>query len=82
MPGRLVLYTRAGCHLCDEMLAQARPVAERHGLAIEPIDIDSDFDLSVRYNTRIPVLALDGTEICHHFLDRAALERALDAAAG
>jgi len=82
MAGRLVLYTRAGCHLCDEMLAQAQPVAERHGLVIDPVDIDTDFDLSVRYNARIPVLALDGEEICHHFLDRDALERALDAATG
>lgn len=77
MPGRLVLYTRAGCHLCTEMLAEARPIADRHGIGIESVDIDGDPALARRYHVRIPVLAIDGEEICHHFLDPDALERAL-----
>ena len=79
MPGRLELYTRTGCHLCTEMLEQARPIAARHGLTIELVDIDADPALRERHHTRVPVLLLDGHEICHHFLDRSALERALAA---
>jgi len=79
MSGRLVLYTRAGCHLCDEMLAGAEPVASRHGLEIGIVDIDGDLAMASRYNLAIPVLELDGREICRHFLDRDALERALAA---
>ncbi len=74
---RLILYTRKGCGLCDDLLAEARPIAARYGLTIDSVNIDEDQALQARHNTRIPVLLLDGEEICHHFLDRAALERAL-----
>jgi len=74
---RLQLYTRAGCHLCDEMLAAARPIAERNGAAIDKVDIDADPELRARYRVAIPVLALAGNEICRHRLDAEALERAL-----
>ncbi|MDZ7749510.1 MAG: glutaredoxin family protein [Halofilum sp. (in: g-proteobacteria)] len=79
MPGRLELYTRTGCHLCTRMLDEARPIAERHGASIELVDIDDDPALAAHHNVRIPVLLLDGREICHHFLDAEALERALGA---
>jgi len=77
MASRLILYTREGCGLCDDLLAEARPVAARYGLTIESVDIDREPGLRAQHNTRIPVLLLDGEEICHHFFDRAALERAL-----
>ena len=77
MAGRLVLYTRARCGLCDEMLAQARPIADRYGFDIESVDIDRDPDLVRRYTTVIPVLELDGTEITRYHLDAHALEQAL-----
>lgn len=77
MAGRLVLYTRARCGLCDEMLAVARPIADRYGFDIESVDIDRDRDLVRRYNTAIPVLELDGTEIARYHLEADALERAL-----
>lgn len=75
----LVLYTRADCHLCAQMLEGARPIAARHGLDVAPVDIDSDLDIARRYNLAIPVLELDGRELCRHFLDADALERALAA---
>lgn len=74
---RLQLYMRAGCHLCEEMLVAVRPIAERHDAAIEPVDIETDLDLLRRYRLDVPVLALDGNEICRHRLDADALERAL-----
>ena len=77
MGGRLQIYTRTGCHLCTEMLDKVRPIASRHGASIELVDIDADPSLTAAHNTRIPVLLLDGREICHHFLDIEALERAL-----
>lgn len=76
---RLVLYTRAHCHLCADMLAGARPIAARHGVDVMPVDIDTDLDIARRYNLAIPALELDGRELCRHFLDADALERALAA---
>ncbi len=79
MAARLVLYTREHCGLCSEMLAAARPVAVRHGLDIDCVDIDRDPVLVQRYNALVPVLELDGREIARYHLDPGALERALDA---
>ena len=77
MQRHLVLYTRAQCGLCHEMLAAAQPVAERHGLTIECIDIDADPALSAAYNTAIPVLELDGEEVARYHLDPRLLENLL-----
>lgn len=79
MRHRLVLYTRTDCHLCADMLAAARPIAARHGLEVTPVDIDTELALARRYNLAVPVLELDGRELCRHFLDPEALERALAA---
>ena len=44
-PLKVVLYTRAGCHLCDD----AKAILERHRLLIvEPVDIDADPELAAR----------------------------------
>jgi hypothetical protein len=56
---RLVLYTRAGCHLCEE----ARAVLERYSVYLPPIvevDIDTDPELTGRFSTCVPVVELDG----------------------
>lgn len=62
-PGRrfekLILYTRAGCHLCEE----ARGVLEQHRRwlpEIVEVDIDHDPRLIERFNTCVPVVSLDG----------------------
>jgi len=76
---RLELYTRAGCTLCDELLARARPIAARYGIDIERVDVDTERELKRRYGLDVPVLVLDGREVCRHRLDADALERMLGA---
>jgi glutaredoxin len=71
----LVLYGRPGCHLCDE----ARTVLERIGHPFEEVDIESDDELLARYLERIPVIALDGTELYDFFVNEAELRARLDA---
>ena len=68
---RLVMYSRAGCHLCDE----ARAVLLRIGEPFDEIDIDSDDKLFKRYLERIPVIALDGEELYDFFVDEQDLRR-------
>jgi glutaredoxin len=65
----LVLYGRAGCHLCDD----ARVVLARIGHPFEEVDIESDDALLRRYLERIPVVALDGEELYDFFVDEADL---------
>jgi glutaredoxin len=59
MKPRVTLYTRAGCCLCDEakiVLADARRHAD---FDYEELDIDLDPELRRRYNTQVPVIAID-----------------------
>lgn len=62
-PGRrfreLVLYTREGCHLCEDA-AETLRAHDRWLPAITLVDIDSDAGLIERYGTCVPVLSLDG----------------------
>ena len=69
----LVLYTRPGCHLCDD----ARTVLQRIGHPFEEVDIDSDDELLRRYLERIPVVALDGRDLSDFFVDEADLRARL-----
>ncbi len=71
----LVLYGRPGCHLCDD----ARAVLERIGHPFEEVDIETDDELLARYLERIPVIALDGTELYDFFVNEVELRARLDA---
>jgi len=66
---RLVLYSRPGCHLCDD----ARAVLERLGATFEEVDIEGDDALHRAYLERIPVVALDGEELYDFFVDERDL---------
>jgi hypothetical protein len=74
---RLSVYSRGDCGLCEELLAELLPWAQRRSLEVEVRDIDADPQLRRRYGHRIPVLLLDGEPVCHGHLDVAELERLL-----
>jgi hypothetical protein len=61
---KIVLYAKAGCHLCDEAREHLEDLlARRDGAAeLDEIDIRSDDDLFERYRFRIPVITVDGEE--------------------
>lgn len=50
-------------------MAELLQLQSRWQFDIETHDIDSDPLWRERYNTLVPVLAIDGDEICHYFLD-------------
>ncbi|WP_246797131.1 glutaredoxin family protein [Burkholderia perseverans] len=80
----LTLYGRGWCHLCDEMRAALAPLAAEFDVAVDYLDIDADPALVARYDEDVPVLLLDGVELCRHRLDSARVRAALErrAAAG
>ncbi len=69
----VILYTRAGCHLCDD--AHARLV--QHGLNPELIDIDTNPELRARYDTCVPVVMIDGKERFRGRVNEVLLRRLL-----
>jgi hypothetical protein len=74
-------YSRSYCHLCEDMLAALQAFMARQGLAytVDVVDVDADPALVARYDELVPVLvaAPGGIELCHYFLDEAALRRHL-----
>ena len=65
----LVVYSRKGCHLCDEMFAGLRSLQARVPFAFDVVDVGSDPELEARYGEDVPVLTGDGSELCRHRLD-------------
>lgn len=80
-PGpRVVLYTKAGCHLCEDMRAVIDEALEGTGTAVTATDITRDLALFMRFRHDVPVLEVDGREVARHRTTKAALVAALRAA--
>jgi glutaredoxin len=71
----VTLYTRPGCHLCDDARAALERVRRHAPFALEEVDVTADDVLHLRYLERIPVVALDGEEMFEYFVDEEALKR-------
>ena len=77
-----VLYSRPGCCLCEDMLAELRaeltlrPAAQ--GIPIEVRDVDASPESRVRYGHKVPVLLFSGELVCHGRLDREELRKVLE----
>jgi len=77
---RLTLYSRPGCHLCEEMKAVINRLAADAQLALTEIDISTDPDLEARYGTEIPVLIADGKKVAKYRISETQLRRMIAAA--
>lgn len=75
----LTLYSRTGCHLCDEMKAVVSRVAETVPLTLQEIDISVDPALETRYGWDIPVLMVEGKIAAKHRIAEGELRRILRA---
>jgi glutaredoxin len=75
----LTIYSKPGCHLCDDMKAIVERVVQRSAqpIAVEEIDISRDVSLEERYGLEIPVLMLDGRKIAKYRVTEIELARAL-----
>ncbi len=72
----LVVYSREECHLCQNMILALQNLQEQVSFNFQVIDIDTHPELAALYGERIPVLmsSTDNQEICHYFLNLAALD--------
>jgi glutaredoxin len=69
----VILYTRRGCHLCDDAYA----LLKKYGLDAELIDIDTNAELVRRYNTCVPVVVINGKERFRGRINEVLLRRLL-----
>ena len=75
----LTLYSRPGCHLCEEMKAVVQRAARGADarVTIEEIDISNDPELEARYGLEIPVLLVDGRKAAKYRVTEQELARML-----
>jgi len=77
----ITIYSRPGCHLCDEMKAVVQRTLEgtRTTARVEEVDISTDPDLEARYGVEIPVLLVDGRKAAKYRVSERELTRILEA---
>jgi hypothetical protein len=73
----VVLYTREGCHLCEDALVVLERVRAEVPFVLDARDIEADDDLLRRFLERIPVVELDGEELFEFYVDEPELRRRL-----
>lgn len=75
----LRVYSRPGCHLCEELVESLLPMA-RGRIGVEVVDVDARADWQAAYGRRIPVVELGGEVVCEARLDPALVDAAIAAA--
>jgi glutaredoxin len=74
LPPTVLLYGRPDCHLCDEAReGLERMRSEGAEFELREIDIEAEDELFKRYLERIPVIEIEGAEVCDLGLDRGAV---------
>ena len=71
------VYSRVGCHLCEDLLQQLIQLQQAHNFKINEVDVDSSPQLIEQYGLQVPVVTCDDEQICHYFLDQAAILQVL-----
>ncbi len=76
LPTGLVVLTREGCALCEDMLHELAALV-RSGQIPDPqvLDVDADAEWARHYGLKVPVLLLDSSVICHYTLNSNELLR-------
>ena len=81
---RVVLFGRAGCHLCEDAREVVRTVCEETGEHWSEVDVDSGEvpgrDLPAELGELVPVVEVDGVQQGYWRIDAARLRRTLTAA--
>ena len=72
---QLTLYSRRGCHLCEDMENLLPTYLEEAGLSLNTLYIDNNPILEKQFGSLVPVLKAGEKEICHYFLDVKALQQ-------
>jgi glutaredoxin len=78
-PARVTVYSKPGCHLCEDAVEIVAKVCADLGTAYEEVDITTDPDLQRRYGEQIPVTLVDGAQHDFWRVDERRLRAALGA---
>lgn len=73
----VTIYSRPGCHLCDDMEAIVAAVARSVPLTVEVVDITTNAQLEKDYGLEIPVLVVEGRKAAKYRVTEDELRRIL-----
>ena len=74
---RITLYSRPGCHLCDDARDVIARVCADLGEEYDEVSIDGDPELTERFGEEVPVSFVDGRQHDFWRVDEARLRAAL-----
>ena len=63
---RVIIYSRPGCHLCDEAKAVIMSAGCSDQFTLEEVNIESDEELLRKYKYDIPVISINGVATFIH----------------
>ena len=73
----VTLYTKSGCHLCEDALRVLQRVQKLHPFALEEVNVQDDPALLAEYGEQIPVVTLNGTFLFEYEVDESRLRQLL-----
>ena len=76
-PRDVTIYSRPGCHLCEEAKSQITPLLKEFSARLREINIDEDPDLRARYDYDVPVIFLGTRKAAKHRVDLGQFRRQL-----
>jgi glutaredoxin len=74
-PIQIEMYSRPGCHLCDEAKDVIERVGRRIPVALRVINVEDDPKLETAYGTEIPVIFVNGLKAFKYRVNEAELEK-------
>jgi len=75
--GEIVMYTRQGCHLCEQAWEKLERARQRYGFALRQVDVDGDPRLAQEYGECVPVVTINGRVRFRGIVNVVLLERLL-----
>ncbi|MBY0525431.1 MAG: glutaredoxin family protein [Gemmataceae bacterium] len=76
---RLIMFTRKGCHLCDDAWHLLEAARQKYGFLLESVDVDREAALLEKYGGKVPVIEVNGKMRFWGRINRVLLERLLRA---
>jgi glutaredoxin len=80
-PRDVTLYTRPGCHLCEEAKAAIAPLLREFEATLHEVNIDENAALKELYAWDVPVIFIGRRKAAKHRVDLAQFRRQLQEAA-
>jgi glutaredoxin len=77
MKANVILYTRPGCHLCEEAKAEMVAAGCRDEYVFEEVNIETDSLLEEQYGWEIPVIVINGVKAFKYRLTADEFKRKL-----